>query len=274
MITDEQRHSYERDGYLVIERAFGDDDVRAMRDEADRIAELVVNVSLATGEASPRLDLQRRGGRVVLRKLQPINDISPVFERVANDERLLGPLRDVLGCEPVLMEEKLVYKQHLRTDPGLPAGDEDEAFPFHTDLAYFWLDGYPRETLSSAIAIDDTTIENGPIRVVPGSHLRDDWPHQDGWPPILVPGAVDESRTVPVLAPAGSITIFHSALVHASSQNLTDQPRRLIILSHHPSTHVIEPDKRNRHLRMPARAQEERYAQLVAAGAASPTFRM
>jgi ectoine hydroxylase len=272
-LTPEQRAQYDRDGYVVLPAVFDGGEVAAMAAEADRLAQWQVSISLAMGAPTPRLDVQRRGGDVVLRKIQPVNDVSVLFTTVSGDDRLVAPLRCLLGCEPVLMEEKLNYKQVLPGSPDVVTGGDDESFPFHTDLAYFWLDGYPVETVSTAVTIDETTPDNGPIVVVPGSHKRE-WPHQEGWPPILAEGAVRPDEVVPVLAPPGSVLIFHSALVHASSQNNTPHPRRLVIYSHYPSTHIVEPDKRNHDLRLAGQEVEERFVELVYSGAPVPDYRL
>jgi len=273
-LSEEQHSRYQQDGYLVLPAVFNKREVGQMANESSRLAQWQVSISLALGGPTPRLDVQRRNGNVVLRKIQPVNDVSPVFTKYSGDERLVRPLRDLLGCEPVLMEEKLNYKQLLPGNPDVVTGEEgDDSFPFHTDLAYFWLDGYPAETLSSAITIDATTEENGPICVVPGSHRRD-WPIRTDWPPVLVDGAVGDDEAVPLLAPAGSVFIFHSALVHASAPNRTDAPRRLIIFSHYPCTHEAEADKRNRDLRLAGQAAEDRYEELVYSGAAVPEYRL
>lgn len=273
-LTAAQREAYERDGYVVLPAVFTPDEIAEMTAEADRLAELTVNASIATGELSPRLDVQRRGGHVILRKVQPVSDISEVLTRYTGDERLVGPLRQILGCDPVLMEEKLNYKQILPGPPPIEASVEGEAFPFHTDLAFFYLDGYPVETLSSAITMDEMTADNGPLRMLPRSHTRLDWPLQGGWPPWIRDDAIPHDELVDVLAPAGSVLIFSSALVHASSENRTPNPRRLLIFSHYPETHDVEPDKRNRHLREAGSAHERRYTELLARGAYSPAFRM
>lgn len=264
-LTSEERDRYARDGYIVRPALFDTGELERLREESDRLVERVVRESLTLGERSPRLDGQRRDHRVSVRKLQPVADLSERFAALAQDERLLRPLRELLGCEPMVMEEKLNVKQPLARDDALDrlavdAGEE--GFEFHTDLAYFYLDGYPRETLSSAIAIDACTDDNGPLRVVPGSHLRT-WPHREGWPPVLADGAVDEAEVVDLLVPAGTVMVFDSLLVHSSRANATPSPRRMMIYSHYPSTHDVEPDKRNRDLR---RRGQEFEARAAAAG--------
>jgi hypothetical protein len=267
VLSPEQRDRYERDGFVVLPALFGSDELAVLRAEADRLVDLLVNASLATGRTSPRLDVRRSGADSVLLKVQPLSDISPPFAAVAEDGRLLDPMRELLGCEPVLLEEKLNGKERLAVDLS-PLGLREWApeFPFHTDLHYFVLDGYPDTTLSSAIALDDCTADNGPLRFVPGSHRRTDLPLRGGWPPDLADGLFDDDEQVPLLCDAGTVVVFHSRIAHASSANRTDRPRRLLIYSHFPATHPVEADARNRSLRAAGAEHEAEYAASLAAG--------
>lgn len=255
--------TYQSDGYVLIPDVLGTDDLRALREEADRLMELTVNASVALGELSPRLDVCRRAdGDLSLRKIQPLSDISPLIASVLADERLIAPLRAILGAEPVAFEEKLNYKQTLPGDLPLDAGREGDAFDLHHDWAYFDHNGYPRESLSVALAIDDATPENGCMRVLPGSHTRE-WPLRADGPPLLMPDAVEDHELIDVPQPAGSALIFHSGLVHGSGDNATDEPRRLLILSYHPAWHVTEADRRNKPLRIAGQEHERRYWRLL-----------
>lgn len=265
-LTSEQRESYERDGYIVLPAVFSLEETAAMAAESDRLADLLVNASLAVGEVSPRLDLRSRDEGPVLLKIQPLADVSRLLEQVSQDDRLLQPMRDLLGCEPLMLEEKLNGKELLDCDlGGLPVRPASPGFPFHTDYHYFYLDGYPPETLSSALAIDRCTKENGALRVVPGSHLQQ-WPLASEWPPYLDEASFPEHDQVYLDCPAGTVVVFDSRLAHASSPNRTTDPRRLLIYSHYPSTHDVLPDARNRPLREAGQAHEARYAQALEDG--------
>lgn len=265
-LTPQQREQYAREGYLVLPAVFTPDETAAMAEESNRLADLLVNASLATGEVSPRVDLRSRPEGAVLLKVQPLADVSPLLKQVSEDDRLLQPMRDLLGCEPLMLEEKLNGKELLDCDLGdLPVRPSSDAFPFHTDFHYFYLDGYPPETLSSAIAIDACTKENGALRVVPGSHLRE-WPLASEWPPYLDEASFPEQDQAYLECPAGTVVLFHSKLAHASSPNTTSEPRRLLIYSHYPSTHDVPPDARNRPLREQSAAHEARYEAALAGG--------
>jgi hypothetical protein len=268
-LTAQQKQAYARDGFVVLPAVFSPTETAAMAAESDRLADLLVNASLATGEISPRLDLRTRPEGPVLLKIQPLADVSPLLKQVSEDDRLLQPMRDLLGCEPLMLEEKLNGKELLALTAqdldGLPIRPSSDGFPFHTDYHYFYLDGYPPETLSSAIAIDACTRENGALRVVPGSHLQE-WPLASDWPPYLDETSFPEEHQVYLECPAGTVVLFHSKLAHASSPNTTSEPRRLLIYSHYPSTYEVEPDARNRPLREQSAVHEQRYAEVLAGG--------
>src|SRR5262245_20101080 len=144
-LTPQQVEAFRRDGYLILAGVFAPDEVARMAAEAERMLDLMLNASLATGEVSPRLDMRTRDGMQVVRKIQPVNDVSDYLRAVSDDARLLQPMRDLMGCEPVLMEEKLNYKQALLSAVDIAARPDDDAFPFHHDWGYYKAQGYPKE---------------------------------------------------------------------------------------------------------------------------------
>ena len=104
-------------------------------------------------------------------RIQPINDLSLCFSRLSEDPRLIEPMRQLMGDAPVLMEEKLNYKQPLpRRIGGLSKRWEEDRVVIHNDWAYYRSQGYPTSILSSTIAIDECSQRNGPLHVWPGSH--------------------------------------------------------------------------------------------------------
>lgn len=274
-LTAEQVDQFNREGYLVFPAAFDADEVRQMSDEADRILAYILNASIAVGSIDPRLDAMEsveHPGVLDVRKLQPVKDLSETFRRLTEDERLLGPMRQIMGSEPILMEEKLNYKQLVQGQAFLdvfPLPKSVDRFYLHHDWGYFRQQGYPPEILSSAIAIDENTHESGPLRVIPGTHLKE-WPLKDPDPMSgngqVVEGLFGEDDMVELTCPAGTVMVFHSMLLHDSLPNTTGKPRRLMIYSHYPGSYSFPEDERNGRNRELGRALEAQYEQKRQAG--------
>ena len=119
-----------------------------MREDADFILELIINSSLYHQ-----------------RKIQPINDLSLYLNRLSSDQRLLKPLAQHMSGTPILMEEKLNYKELLPTIVDIESTEMEDRFPVHNDWAYYQAQNYPQEIISSAVNLDACTSENGPICV-------------------------------------------------------------------------------------------------------------
>lgn len=272
-LSKEQLDQFEKDGYVIVPAVFTQAEIQRMKEESDQILELCINSTLALGEHNARLDVRNRAGQMNVRKVQPVNDVSEYLEQVSLDERLLGPMRQLMaGNEPILMEEKLNYKQLLKqkidfTHFNTGGRSHEDFFPLHHDWGYYRREGYPKSIISSALTIDDSDMDNGPLRVVPGSH-KGDFPTIDP-DPASNNGRVDESlygesERIPLVFPAGSVMFFHSMLLHDSVENHSGRPRRIMIYSHYPSNHKAEEDQRNCALRDKAREQEARYREMLA----------
>jgi ectoine hydroxylase-related dioxygenase (phytanoyl-CoA dioxygenase family) len=267
-LTPDQLGFFDENGYLIIENAFDADEVARMRSDADAILELVLNSSVANERRSGRLDMRARpDGVVIVRKIQPINDLSVCFTEVARDERLVGPLGAVMGDEPVLMEEKLNYKQPLKgAIDGIESPVMDDSFPIHNDWAYYRSQQYPQGILSSAVSLDACAANSGPLRVWPGSH-REHIEHEAVSNGLQVgEGSVDFDGGVDILAPAGSVMVFHALLVHNSRPNVSGRPRRLMIFSHYPKAADMGADVRNGPTRLRESPYEWQYQRRKAHG--------
>ena len=258
MSDPELIESFNRDGYIVIEKAFDREEVARMQYEADTILELIVNSSIGLGRRSHRLDIvENQTGDQMVRKIQPINDLSLYLAEISVDERFLGPMRTLMADDPVLMEEKLNYKEPLpeKVSGFEMAGRSTDRFPIHSDWAYYKAQNYPQTIISSAISMDDCTEESGPLHIWPGSH-KEHLPHDQVEIGLEVqPGLIDPNGGIDMLVPAGTVMLFSSLLVHNSRPNISGKPRRLMIYSHYPKAADMGADMRNG----PARLRESPY---------------
>ncbi len=266
---------FQEHGYVAMERVFSDDEVQRMRKEADDILELILNSSNSLERQSGRLDLVRNEAGFLVRKIQPINDLSLYLSQISADSRLLDPMRALMNEEPILMEEKLNYKQPL---PGLSFGFETkprdtDRFPVHNDWAYYRAQNYPQGIISSAITLDDCPAESGPIHIWPGTH-KSHLEHESVDIGLQVqPGLVDFEGGEDLLLPAGSVAFFSSLLVHNSRPNTSGKPRRMMIYSHYPASAKMGVDVRNGPTRLREAPYEWEYTRMKLRGEENDVFR-
>ena len=266
---------FQEHGYVAMERVFSEEEVQRMRQEADAILELILNSSNSLQRQSGRLDIVQNSEGYLVRKIQPINDLSLYLSKVSEDPRIVEPMRTLMNEEPVLMEEKLNYKQpmqELAFDFQIQPRYTDR-FPVHNDWAYYQAQNYPQAIISSAITLDDCPAESGPIHIWPGSH-KQHLEHESIDIGLQVKkDLLDFEGGEDLVLPAGSVAFFSSLLVHNSRPNTSGKPRRMMIYSHYPASAKMGVDVRNGPTRLREAPYEWEYTRMKLRGEENDVFR-
>jgi chlorinating enzyme len=112
---------------------------------------------------------------------------------------------------------------------------------WHQDSTYWGLD--PADVVTAWFALSDISAENGAMRVIPGTHLLDQVPHQDTFNKdnLLTRGQevmvdVDERQAVMMPLRAGEISLHHVRLIHGSDPNPSDMRRVGFAIRYIPTT--------------------------------------
>jgi ectoine hydroxylase-related dioxygenase (phytanoyl-CoA dioxygenase family) len=105
---------------------------------------------------------------------------------------------------------------------------------WHQDWSF-----YPHtndDLLAVGVCIDEMTIENGALMVIPGSHKGPVLDHHHKERGVFVGAVTDEnfdpSNAVPILLGAGGISIHHVRALHGSEPNTSPRPRRLLLFQY------------------------------------------
>jgi ectoine hydroxylase-related dioxygenase (phytanoyl-CoA dioxygenase family) len=221
-VEQQQVDTYRRDGYLRLPQVFGPDEVAAWHAECERLLQ----------EDWTRTETRRaafrkiaEGGKVIER-LDPVVDVSETFREVVDDERLRSVAGAILGDEPLLFKDKLIFKL-----PGMGG------YKPHQDWAW-WQMCPPDDVISVMVAIDGANAANGAIEVFPTYHrellsapgeLRDMTDEEAA--------QIDPQRGVIVETTPGDVLIFHSLLPHRSGENTSADSRRQLYLSYSAARH-------------------------------------
>jgi ectoine hydroxylase-related dioxygenase (phytanoyl-CoA dioxygenase family) len=94
----------------------------------------------------------------------------------------------------------------------------------------------PAEALSRVVALrihlDASTTENGPLRIVPGSHLLGVLTDEE------MAKLVKSAPPVDCLVPIGGVLVMRPLHVHSSSKSISPQPRRVLHIEYTDSLHL------------------------------------
>jgi ectoine hydroxylase-related dioxygenase (phytanoyl-CoA dioxygenase family) len=220
-------NSFDRDGYLVLAGALSAGEVQALRDEAVRICRGELGaVDGVEPAAADEPDEQ------VVRRYLCIHFPHKLSERMRGmlaHPVVVDALRQRIGPNIKAMQSMLFIKSEGR--PG-QAWHQDELFIPTRD----------RSLTAAWIALDDATVENGCLWVLPGSHRRGVlYPDRDHHDPRFdcEVEAYDfpyrDEDAVAVEVPAGSVVLFSGYLLHMSLPNSGRHGLRRALVNHYMS---------------------------------------
>ncbi|MCF2950254.1 phytanoyl-CoA dioxygenase family protein [Paraglaciecola aquimarina] len=218
LLTPEQVKDFHRDGY-VIARGFYNEA------EIDRLQEKAFNDDSLYQRAWDKKDASGTVSKVCIwNKLG--DDLYSMFSR----GRRLSDSVDLLLGEPVY---------HTSTKIMMKEPFVGGAWEWHQDYGYWHNDNYHLypKLVSTMIAINKATIENGCLQVLKGSHHLGRLNHsrtgdQKGAEIAFVEEAEKHLELVDVELEPGDTLFFHCNLLHKSNQNRSADPRWTIIMAY------------------------------------------
>jgi ectoine hydroxylase-related dioxygenase (phytanoyl-CoA dioxygenase family) len=224
---------YDENGFLVLEDALAPSELEELRMEATAIC---------------RGDRGELPGHEAARPDEPDEDVlrrylcihfphkcSSIMEKYLAHPAMVEALTTVIGPNVKCMQSMLFIKA---------AGKPGQAW--HQDEIY--IPTRDRSLTGGWIAMDDATVENGCLWVIPGSHKQgvlyfQEW-HGDprfdcAFEARRFPYSNDEA--VPVEVKAGSIVFFNGYLLHRSLPNYASAGYRRCLVNHYMSAESLLP---------------------------------
>ena len=209
-LTSEQLAQYERDGFVLVEKFFENEEIDLLRRSAREDRELDRHsYGKADGE----------GGRVRLSLWNHPGD--GIYGMFARCRRVVDSCEQILDGEVYHYHSKMIMK-----DPFVGG-----AWTWHQDYGYWYQNGvlYPL-LVSVSIAVDPATKENGCLQVIRGSHQIGRIDHvltgdQAGADMERVNEILKRLPVIHCQMQPGDALFFHCNLLHRSDQNRSPNPR-------------------------------------------------
>lgn len=226
MLSVAEVGTYHDEG-LVIPNSFRlpDKAVNLLRAAVDRVvarnpdtaSDLLINVHL---DRAPPFDL--RG--------------DPAFADLVAYPEILDMVAQLIGQDIILWSTHLFCKQ---------ANIGREA-PWHQDGHYWPI--RPLATCTAWVALDETNVDNGALRYIPGSHKMGTFLHRTDMDPRLTLHQVvddpkfDSSQEKYVEMQAGQLSLHDVHIMHGSAANTSGRRRAGLAIRYMPASSVLRRD--------------------------------
>ena len=220
-LTQTQLEQFETDGYLFFSSLFTPEEMHILRDEVPQLY------------AQYRPENVRERGSEAVRTNFAAHMYSYPFAKLARHPRMVNPVQQIFG--------EAVYMHQFKINGKMAF--EGDVWQWHQDFGTWKNDDLMPEAraMNVAIFLDEVNEFNGPLMFIPGSHKLGVIEAEHDVTTTSYPLWTINNDTITRLVarggivapkgPAGSMILFHSCLVHASTSNLSPWNRVSVYLS-------------------------------------------
>ena len=223
ILSESQVNQYVDDGFIVVDNLIRPDELSDIGQEILRIAKNKLEDK----------SVQYLSDEELLKRILAINTphyISDVFKTLVSHQKICSVLAQIAGAHFAHWtgNVKAMYSILFIKPPGF------QGQAWHQDESY--IPSRDRSLTAAFVAIDDITIENGCLWLIPGSHqtgyMYPSKPHGnlDEYDFNDESYGFDESTMVPLEMKAGSVAFFNGYMLHKSFKNSSDTYRRSLVV--------------------------------------------
>ncbi len=227
-LSDAELARYREDGFFLIPEYFARQEVEIIRNE----------VPALLAERSEARVMERNGRAV--RAVHGCHRENEVMRSLTVHPKLLEPAMQIVESSVYVYQFKINAK----------AAFDGEAWPWHQDFKHWYEeDGLPSpRAVSAAVYLEDVTPFNGPLFVIPGSHVHGNWCRVEiegsSWAAKYradskftmdrqaVTELIARNGILSTEAPRGSALFFDVNVAHGSTSNISPFDRWIVIVTY------------------------------------------
>ena len=222
-LNDAQVAFFHERGYLAPVRVLNDRQVDVLRDELSNVMDPAHPAHALFHEFHSN---ESTDPETILFHALGAWRISEAFHDLLWNPAFVAPAAQLLGGPVRFWHDQLFCK------PPRHGG----VVAWHQDYSY-WTRTEPMAHLTCWIALDDATVENGCLQYVPGSHRWSLLPitglagGMDAIGSVLTDEQKAKFKPVAIEFRRGEASFHHPLMVHGSSENKSDRPRRGAVIN-------------------------------------------
>ena len=220
VLTQDQRESYFTKGFISVPELVPQD----ILGELQRTTEDFVEHSKNVIQSNDRFDIgpTHNEEKPVLRRLKSPDTASVAYWNFSKG-LMADVAEDLVGPNVIFHHSKLNFKWF----------DASDTVKWHQDIQFFPHTNY--NVLTIGCYLSDTTMDNGPLAALPGSHQKDlfnQYDSEGNWTGMLSDedaASLDIDNVEYMTGKAGSITIHNARTLHYSPSSKSPVPRPLLL---------------------------------------------
>jgi ectoine hydroxylase-related dioxygenase (phytanoyl-CoA dioxygenase family) len=207
-LSDEEVAAYHRDGQLTPAQ-------RLPQPLFERMSAAIERLIVDNPEVRPE---QLVGAHIKASRDSGVRGAAELLD-CARDPAILDAVEQLIGPDLIFWGSQVFSK---------PAGD-GMAIPWHQDGQYWPM--RPLKNVTVWVAVDAATVDNGCMRIVPGTHTQGLLEHVSSTDETLAldqglkPGAFDEATAYDVELEPGQFSLHDAMVVHGSNANRSGRRR-------------------------------------------------
>src|SRR3984957_8546281 len=215
MLSTSQIEFYRENGYVVVPDVIGPDVLAKAR---AKLAELIEKSrDISASDAVYDLEDAHTPRNPRVRRIKDPHINGEIYAKMLKSPEIMDLVVQLIGPDLRMDHTKLNIKPARGGEP--VEWHQDWAFSPHTN----------DDILEVCVMIEDCTLENGPMLMIPGSHQGPVYDHhyQGYFAGAMDPAAagLDVANAAPIIGKAGAISLHHVRTVHGSRANLSNRDR-------------------------------------------------
>lgn len=241
VLTDDELAAYHEHGYVRLGKVAPDDEIKALCDRIDDIMLGKISydnmlMQLCPSAGKPELSKQTKvfkGSTLKYRKVQDLEQ-DPLFLPYIQHPLFRDITRKIIGDEVSAFRTMFFNK---------PAG-QGVPINWHQDGAGGWrLSIPPKVTIWTAM--DATSVANGCLQIIPGSHKTMIPEKGDLLSPEERASHAPDEKRLYLEMEMGEVVLLHNWTLHRSEVNTTNRPRRAFSVCYiDAATHQVTTGRR------------------------------
>jgi ectoine hydroxylase-related dioxygenase (phytanoyl-CoA dioxygenase family) len=212
MLSKEQVQFYEENGYLHLKRVLSHEELAALQAATDRLIKFSTTLQVPQADYGYKKNLAT--GKQVLGRINYLTKRGVEFQALYGHPQLLDATASLLGDDFVMGDEAMVVKM-----PEFGA-----AVPWHRDLPSPLMTRATDALAVIGLDLDKSTIDNGCVYVIPGSHKWGEVDIQE----LVMEHGFNLPNALPMESEPGDMVIHSANCLHASKLSRANTLRRTI----------------------------------------------